>query len=143
MIGIIISGHGHFANGLASSIQMIAGKQEYFISIDFEENIEKLEKELTLALETCKELTGTLIFCDLVGGSPFKTAILLSQNYTHVEIIAGVNLPMLTEIVLARKRIEDINLLVELALNTGKEQILRFSMQELFIRKEFEQSTGI
>lgn len=38
MLGIILTGHGHFATGLQSSIELIAGEQEKFIAINFEGN---------------------------------------------------------------------------------------------------------
>lgn len=143
MIGVIVCGHGHFASGLSSSISFIAGEQSNFIAIDFEEDVRKLEKDLNCAYEKFKDLKGVIVFCDLAGGSPFKTAVLLSQNYTGIEIIAGVNLAMLAEITLARTFIEDLDRLVESAIQTGKEQILRFSKKEVLIIKEYEISDGI
>ena len=47
MIGLIVTGHGHFATGLTSSIDLIAGPQDNYVAVDFDgEGTEKLENDL-------------------------------------------------------------------------------------------------
>ena len=52
MIGIIVTGHGNFASGLTSSLELIAGKQENYIAVDFlkEDGIEQLTEKLNNAI---------------------------------------------------------------------------------------------
>ncbi len=129
MIGLIITGHGHFASGITSSIELIAGEQKNYYAVDFDGNgTEELEKGLTEAFEALNDCDGILVFCDLAGGSPFKTAAILTQGNPKVHIIAGTNLPMLCEIAMARNFIEDVDQLVETALRVGKEGVLQFEL---------------
>ena len=52
----------------------------------------------------------------------------VSQSYKNIEIVAGTNLPMLAEVVMARQFGMDLESLVNTALNTGKDQIIRFEL---------------
>lgn len=85
LIGIIVTGHGNFASGLASSIEVIAGKQDKFEAIDFpigSTNTE-LAKQLQEAVDRLN--CSDIIFCtDIAGGTPFNQSVILS---THLPIV--------------------------------------------------------
>ena len=67
---------------------------------------------------------GTLILCDLFGGSPFLTsAKLLKENSDHMELVTGVNLGMLLEL-MANIETASITELKDIALSSGKEGII-------------------
>ncbi|MGN1276944.1 MAG: PTS galactosamine/N-acetylgalactosamine transporter subunit IIA [Floccifex sp.] len=136
MVGIIVTGHGRFASGLTSSIDLIAGPQEHYVAVDFEHEVDQLTADLTKAIESLSDCDGVLVFADLAGGSPFKTAVLVSQAYQNIEIVAGTNLPMLAEIVMARQFGMDLESLVNSAVNTGKDQIIRFEMASVEVAEE-------
>lgn len=130
MIGLIVTGHGNFASGITSSIDLIAGKQNDYVAVDFDgEGTDKLENDLKTALEKLSACDGIIIFCDLAGGSPFKTAVVLTASNSKVKVIAGTNLPMLCEISMARTMINDLDVLVSSALNVGKDNIQLFEIQ--------------
>ena len=76
MIGIIVTGHGNFATGISSSVQLIAGLPENYEMVDFNEgdSVDDLESKLEEAISNLKTCSGILIFSDLVGGSPFKSS---------------------------------------------------------------------
>lgn len=128
MVGIIVTGHGRFASGLTSSIDLIAGPQEKYVAVNFEQEVDQLTADLTNAIESLQDCDGIIVFSDLAGGSPFKTAVIVSQSYKNIEIVAGTNLPMLAEVVMARQFGMDLESLVNTALNTGKDQIIRFEL---------------
>ena len=129
MVGLVVTGHGHFATGITSSIDLIAGPQKDYVAVDFDgEGTEKLEKELTAAYETLKDCTGIIVFSDLAGGSPFKTAALIGANNPKIKVIAGTNLPMVCEISMARTMIDDLDMLVTSALNVGKDGVQLFEI---------------
>ncbi len=129
MIGLIVTGHGHFATGLTSSIDLIAGPQENYVAVDFDgEGTDKLEADLKAAVEKLSNCNGIIVFSDLAGGSPFKTAVLVTSECTNVKVLAGTNLPMLCEIAMARTMIDDLDTLVSSALNTGKDGVVQFEM---------------
>lgn len=70
---IVLVGHGHFATGIYSSLQLIAGNQENVEAIDFVEGMsaDELKQKILLAISNEEEV---LILSDLLGGSPFKVS---------------------------------------------------------------------
>ena len=99
MIGLIVTGHGHFADGIHTSAQMIAGENEYVRYINFEEGMstEQLADKLNAAFDGFQALDGVVVLSDLPGGSPFKTAVecKFTRPEQKIEVIAGTNLPMI------------------------------------------------
>lgn len=132
MIGLVVTGHGNFGTGITSSINLIAGKQENYEAVDFDgDGTEKLENDLKAAFDKLSQTCdGIIVFSDLAGGSPFKTAVVLSQSYKNVKVISGSNLPMLCEIAVSRGFIDDINMLVETALRVGKDGVQEFAIPD-------------
>ena len=129
MIGLIVTGHGHFASGMTSSINLIAGAQENYIAVDFDwEGTEKLENDLKEAIDKLSNCEGIIIFSDLAGGSPFKTAVLLTFDKSNIKVISGTNLPRLGEISKARMMNDTFDDLIDLAINTGKDGVKLFEM---------------
>ncbi|MFV0381721.1 MAG: PTS galactosamine/N-acetylgalactosamine transporter subunit IIA [Breznakia sp.] len=132
MVGIIITGHGNFGSGLTSSLKLIAGEPQAYETVDFIEaySTEDLDRELRAAIDRLDDCEGIIVLSDLPGGSPFKTAVMITQDYKKpIEVIAGTNLPMLIELSMARTMMEDMSMLVAMALNTGKEQVVKFEMK--------------
>ena len=77
MVGLLITGHGHFATGLGSSLRLITGNTENIEYVDFEadHSTETLAHNLNQAFDRLKNCDGVLVLSDLAGGSPFKTAV--------------------------------------------------------------------
>ncbi len=129
MIGVIVTGHGHFATGITTSVDLIAGPQKDYVAVDFDgEGTDKLEADLKNAVESLSNCDGILVFADLVGGSPFKTAAIVTAGNDKVKVIGGSSLPMLCEIVMARTMIDDLDMLVSTAINIGKDSIQLFEI---------------
>ncbi|WP_416327811.1 PTS fructose transporter subunit IIA [[Eubacterium] hominis] len=133
MIGLLVTGHGNFGSGLTSSVNLIAGEQENYKYVDFlpEYSVEDLERELTKAMDELKDCEGILVLSDLAGGSPFKTAVEVGFPRGNVAVIGGSNLPMLVEVSMTRKFMTDLDVfaLAESAINTGKDQIVRYEFK--------------
>ena len=72
---------------------------------------------------------GILVCSDLAGGSPFKTAVMCGYPRGNVEIIAGSNLPMLIEVNMGRQFVEELEMLTNMAINTGKDQVMRYEFK--------------
>ena len=121
MIGCILTGHGTFANGLADALSMIAGDQNYFIPVPFiEAGAASYPETLASTISDLLDQTdGVLIFCDLLGGTPFNQAMMLSQNYNNVEVVTGTNLPMLLETLSLRLASTTLTDLLQTALESG------------------------
>ena len=131
MIGLIVTGHGNFGSGLTSSLQLIAGEQESYQFVDFTKEVDELREDLNNAMDALKDCEGILVLSDLVGGSPFKTAVEVGFPRGNVEVVGGANLPMLVEISMTRKFMTDATAqtLADAAVMTGKEQILRYEFK--------------
>jgi mannose/fructose/sorbose-specific phosphotransferase system IIA component len=126
MIGIVVVTHGELADGIASAVTLIAGPQEQFETVALREgdSIDGLKERIQTAIDKMDTGSGSLVFVDMLGASPSNAAAYLVTD--HVEIIAGVNLPMILEILAVRG---DMALaeLAEMAMNAGKESIQSLS----------------
>lgn len=141
MIGIIVTGHGNFGTGVSSSVKLIAGKPECYEAVDFvqEDSVEDLERKLVDAVDKLKECDGIIIFTDLVGGSPFKTSVEVSmKSDANIIVLGGTNLGMLIETSMARGFMEDVDALADMAINTGKDQIIKYVYTERVEQVESE-----
>lgn len=132
MIGLIVTGHANFASGITSSVNLVAGEQEAYRSVDFltTYGLEELTEEITKAIDELKDCESIIIFTDLRGGTPFNVAAQIGHGKENIRIIAGTNLPMLVEIVMLRKVVDDVDALVETAIATGKEQVLKYEFKK-------------
>lgn len=104
MIGVIISGHGGFASGLSQALTQIIGEQTQFAAIDFPEGMstEQLDKAMRHAIAEIDSEHGIVFLTDLLGGTPFRTASLISQHISNIEVVTGTNLQMAAEMLLER-----------------------------------------
>lgn len=139
MIGLIVTGHANFGSGMTSSVNLIAGEQEAYRYVDFlpTYGTEELTEEIAKAMDELKDCEGIIIFTDLMGGSPFNVAASLGHGKKNVRIVAGTNLPMLVEIVMSRKFMDDLDGLVESVLETGKEQVTKYEFKQV-VQEESE-----
>ena len=130
MIGFILTGHGHFSTGLKSALDMIAGPQEAFEIVTFTEDAAGAYGEnLRAAVKAMREKTdGVLIFCDLMGGTPFNQSMMITAEQDNISVVAGTNLPMLIDIVMARTDTSTLAELVDEAVTVGKEGVCTMSL---------------
>jgi len=134
MVGMLIVTHGRLGEGLLDAMQMIAGPQEKvdFVSLKEVDSIDELKERILSAVKMLDDGSGVLVFVDMFGASPSNAAAyLLNEN---VEVITGVNLPMLLEIVSFRES-SSLQELSANAMTAGVEsiknltQLLRASLQ--------------
>ena len=147
MVGIIVVGHGEFAKGLTTAVELIAGKQDSYITLDFTSDITPAElgDNITKAIETLDNEVGTLIFTDLKGGTPFKESAEISISYSNVRVLTGTNIAMLLEASLMRAAIDDINTFAQGLAATGSDQVDLFDLASLSIEnnQDTEDEDGI
>jgi PTS system N-acetylgalactosamine-specific IIA component len=115
MIGLIISGHINFASGMASAVKAIAGEQKNMVFIDFSESLspDELEQQMRDAIKfmPCEHI---LFLTDLPGGTPCNRAMAIMMENPAVEVLAGVNLPMVVNAAFEREGMTASELLVVL-----------------------------
>ena len=139
MFGIIVTGHGNFATGITSSLELIIGKQEQYVAVDFPQTDTKteLENNIRQAIELYKEEEHILIFCDLLSGSPFNVSIMEAMNDDRIRVIYGTNLGMLIEALMERMQGESFEKIVADAIENGKAQIGIFDVSAVNEEDDF------
>lgn len=130
MIGFILTGHGHFSNGLKSAVDMVAGNPEAFEIVPFEgSEAATYGDDLRAAITDMRSKTdGVLVFVDLLGGTPFNQAMMVSADVDNVEIVTGTNLPMLIELLFTRNSVNSVSELAESAVTVGQTGVTHQSM---------------
>jgi len=124
-IAIVIGTHGWAAEQLLKTAEMLLGEQENVGWIDFVpgENAETLIEKYNAQLAKLDTTKGVLFLVDTWGGSPFNAASRIVVDKENYEVIAGVNVPMLVEIFMARDDDPSFDELVALAVETGSEGV--------------------
>ncbi|HEX4503228.1 MAG TPA: PTS mannose transporter subunit IIAB [Scandinavium sp.] len=124
-IAIVIGTHGWAAEQLLKTAEMLLGEQENVGWIDFVpgENAETLIEKYNAQLEKLDTSKGVLFLVDTWGGSPFNAASRIVVDKEHYEVIAGVNIPMLVETLMARDDNPSFDELVSVAVETGREGV--------------------
>lgn len=144
MIGLVVTGHGLFAEGMHSSAVMIAGENEHIKYVCFKEGmgLEDLAVELNAAYNALSDCDGIVVLSDLPGGSPFKTAVECSMGHPDKQIVvlSGTNLPMIITGSTMLSFETDPQALADELLFEGKDNVVRF---ELAVREEVEEEDGI
>lgn len=96
MIGIILVTHGHLADEFIKAMEHVVGPQEAVVAICIhpEDDMEKRRADINKAIKQVDDGSGVVVLTDLFGGTPSNLAISL-LDAGRVEVIAGINLPML------------------------------------------------
>lgn len=104
MIGAVIVTHGHFADCLLEVAESIAGKIDYIkaVPVMSSDTTEHIREILSKAIRQIDTGDGVLIFTDMFGGTPTNIALSLMEE-GRVDIITGVNLPIVLKFVGHRK----------------------------------------
>lgn len=128
MIGIIVAGHGNFASGITTMLELVVGKPEHYEFIDFlqGESQEALEEDYRDKLDKLKDCEKIVIMTDITGGSPFKSAVTYAVSDDRLNVISGTNVPMLVELIFGRMNSDDSEALIQSTMEAGKAQIIRF-----------------
>ncbi|WP_238883115.1 PTS sugar transporter subunit IIA [Clostridium sp. YIM B02551] len=127
MTAVIVATHGKFSEEVVKSSEMIFGKQENVEYVTFVpgEGTEDLIRKYNEAIEKLDTNEGVLFLVDLFGGSPFNAASTLAIANEKMDIVTGVNLPMLLEVYGARM-MSDFEEVVKAAQNAGKDAVKAF-----------------
>lgn len=123
MLGMVLVTHGRLAEEFRAALEHVVGPQESCetISIGPDDDMEVRRNDIIAAVEAVDSKDGVIILTDMFGGTPSNLAISVMQN-RNVEVVAGVNLPMLVK--LARIRSEmDLRDAVRDAQDAGRKYI--------------------
>ena len=132
MIGIVVTGHGLFAEGMHSSAVMIAGENENIKYVCFKEGmgLEELSEQLSAAYNELAACDGIVVLSDLPGGSPFNTAVqcAAANPDKNIVVLSGTNLPMIIAGSTMAGFETDPQALADELLFEGKDNVVRFEM---------------
>ena len=103
MIGVLIVTHGGLAREFRSALEHVVGPQEQIetISIGPDDDLEMRRSDMLSALARVDTGKGVVVLTDMFGGTPSNLAI-SAMDQSNVEVIAGVNLPMLVKLATIR-----------------------------------------
>jgi len=123
MIGVVIMTHGDLGRELIRAAELIKGelKDVIPVSVDATKGVEELKKEIVSAIKKADSGQGVLILTDLFGGTPSNISLsFLKQG--KVEVVTGVNLPMLMKVHDAREE-KDLEGFADFIKEYGKKNI--------------------
>ena len=131
MINLIVATHGKMSEETVNLTKMVLGESEKLDFVTFvpgegPEDLIKKYQDIIAKYDS----KGTLFLVDLFGGSPYNAACRVVAETKNTDVITGVNVPMLLEVLDAREETSDVSELVQVAKNSGINGIKIFS--ELF-----------
>jgi PTS system mannose-specific IIA component len=123
MIGLVLVTHGQLAAEFVRAMEHVVGPQEAIESICIgpEDDMEARRADISRAVEAVDQGRGVILLTDLFGGTPSNLAISLMEP-GRIEVIAGVNLPMLIRLEGARKMMK-VQAAVAAAREAGRKYI--------------------
>lgn len=123
MVGIILVTHCRLADELLAAAQLIVGplSQTLAISIDPGESITEIGRKVEEAIAAVDRGRGVLILTDLFGGTPSNVSLSFLKD-KQVEVLSGVNLPILIKLSTSRHE-HDLREVAKMARHAGKKNI--------------------
>jgi len=123
---IIISGHGTYATALKNTIELVAGSNADMYFIDF--LVTDTETTLQAKIHTVlnKNMEKQVLFvCDILGGTPFKIAAEIANNNNNMEVVAGVNVSSIIEVMFQKDELS-LSDLSDLIIEASKKSTKKF-----------------
>jgi PTS system mannose-specific IIA component len=123
MIGLVLVTHGRLAEELRLAMEHVVGAQRHvdIVCIGPEDDMERRRTEIETCIDRCDTGDGVVLLTDMFGGTPSNLAISMMDR-KHVEVIAGVNLPMLVKLAKIRST-EPLAAAVDSAQAAGRKYI--------------------
>jgi PTS system mannose-specific IIA component len=130
MIGVLLVTHGRLADELKAATEHVVGPQQAFLTVCIgpQDDMEARREEILEAIKTVDSGAGVVLLTDMFGGTPSNLAI-SAMGYGNVEVIAGVNLPMLIKLASVRSK-SSLSEAVDKAQEAGRKYI-RVASKEL------------
>ena len=140
MVGVVVVTHCHLAEQLIAAAQLVVGeelKQFQPISIDPKEGSEEIREKIFTAIRKVDEGQGVLILTDMYGGTPSNISLSFLEE-KKIEVITGVNLPMLLKLA-TYKNDMDLEALAVFITDYGQRNI---NLASEVLKKRIEKKKG-
>ncbi len=123
MVGLIVAAHFNLAREMVAATELIVGKQKQFSYVDIfpDEDVEVIKDRVVSAIKETSGGEGVIILTDMFGGTPSNISLSFLEE-GKVEVVAGVNLPMLIKLTTYREG-KSINELAEFITQYGQKNI--------------------
>ena len=123
MIGIVIVSHANIAKEMLGVIEHIVSPQDQLIAISIfpKDDMEKKRQEILDSVKKVDSGKGVVVLTDMFGGTPSNLAISVMEN-EKIEVVAGVNLPMLIKMMSTRRK-KKIKELIKISQESGRKYI--------------------
>jgi PTS system mannose-specific IIA component len=123
MIGIVLVTHGRLANEFCNALIHVVGPQQQItsIAIGANDDMENRRQDILDAVDQVESGDGVVILTDMFGGTPSNLAISIMRPGV-IEVLAGVNLPMLIKLASIRQEC-NIKQAIEAAKESGRKYI--------------------
>ena len=123
MIGMVLVTHGKLAAEFLAALEHVVGKQQKVatVCIGAEDDMEQRRKEILERVKEVETGDGVVLLTDMFGGTPSNLAISILDK-AKIEVIAGINLPMLIKLASLREK-GDLKKAVEAAQEAGRKYI--------------------
>ncbi len=123
MIGLVLVTHGRLAEEFRHAVEHVVGAQKNFetVSIGADDDMEQRRTDIVEAVSRADTGAGVIILTDMFGGTPSNLAISVMSS-GKVEVIAGVNLPMLIKLTSVRTN-DDMSTALQEAQMAGRKYI--------------------
>ena len=104
MIGLVLVTHGQLATEFRAALEHVVGHQEALeaVSIGPDDDMEARRRDIVAAVERVNNGAGVILLTDMFGGTPSNLAISVMEA-GRIEVVAGVNLPMLIKLASVRE----------------------------------------
>ncbi|MFH1239429.1 MAG: PTS sugar transporter subunit IIA, partial [bacterium] len=138
MIGVIIVTHGDLGKQLLKTSEDIVGAQENVVNIPLlpEEGIDDLRTKVSQALKELDSGEGVIILTDMIGGTPTNTSLSVAHS-EKVEVITGVNLPILLEL-FSYRQIMPLEALSDKVCQSGQRSVI--NAKQILLKKLADQN---
>jgi len=122
MVGVVLVTHGTFGESLLAAAETVMGKQDncLAIGVDVNKGVDETMEAIRSAIQSVETGKGVVALTDLFGGSPTTMSLSLMKS-EKLEVITGVNLPMLVAALQTRKM--KLNALAEKVKSAGQQGI--------------------
>ena len=123
MLGIVLVGHNDLAKSIKTVAEHVVGPlpEVECISVFPEDDIDLKRKEIQKAIREVNKKNGVVLLTDMFGGTPSNLAISLMEE-GKIEVISGMNLPMLVKLLRMRKK--TLSEAVQTAAESGRHYIM-------------------
>jgi PTS system mannose-specific IIA component len=127
MIGIVLVGHGALAEAALSSLESVLGHPVpgmVAVGAQADDSLARLKERIAEAVRSVEQGQGTVILTDMFGDSATNISVALAREGKMVQVVTGVNLPILLKVISARHSM-DLETLATFVVDYGRDHILR------------------